>query len=131
MAEMYKVVVRGFDIKLNQILEGKVYDYRLHKYHNPVKAKGDSICIKAIKGQLKGVHITKPCIIHYHFYVKDVWDADGNISAFWKCYLDALQKAGVIENDSYKFVGYPRLDSYQIDKNDPRVVTLIEVLEDK
>lgn len=125
----YKVVVRGFNIRLNKILDGKTYNYRTKKYINPVKLKGDALCIKAIKGQLKGVKIDKPVVIHYHFYAPDAWDADGIISAFLKCYLDALQKAGVIQNDSFRFVSYPRIDSYQIDRDDPRVVTIIEVVE--
>ena len=125
----YRVVVRGFDIRLNKIIEGNVYDYRAKKYRNPTKMKGDAICIKAIKGQLKGVHITKPVVIHYKFYAPDGWDADGIISAFLKCYLDALQKAKVIDGDSFRFVSYPRIDGYEIDRNDPRVETIIEVEE--
>lgn len=126
-----KCVVRGFEvnkrwIRLNKIIDGKTYNYRTKKYQNPIKTKGDAICIKAIKGQLKGVKIDKPCVIHYNFYAPDEWDADGVISAFLKCYLDGLQKAGVIQGDSFKYVSYPRIDSYQIDRNDPRVVTFIE-----
>lgn len=129
----YKVVVRNFTIsnkwiRLNHILDGKLYDYRTKKYKNPIKIKGDSICIKAIKGQLKNVQIDRPVVIHYNFYAPDEWDADGIISAFLKCYLDGLQKANVIKGDSYKFVSYPRIDSYQIDRKDPRVETWIEVV---
>lgn len=126
----YKCVVRGFDIKLNKLLEGKIYDRRTKKWHNPVKSKGDSICMKAIYGQLKGVHIERPVVIHYYFYAPDAWDADGVISAFWKCFLDALQKTKVIQNDSFKYVGYPRIEHYEIDRKDPRVVVILECADE-
>lgn len=126
----HKVVVKGFDVNLNKILAGRIYDYRTKKYHNPVKAKGDACCIKAISGQLKGVHIENPIIPHYYFYVKDRrGDRDGIVSAFMKCFLDGLQKAKVIRNDGWNDVLTPQIEIMTVDKDNPRIIVILEEVE--
>ena len=63
----YKIIIKGFDSGLNELINGHLYDYRTKKYRNAVKNKNDDICCKQIKfcRELKGVHINKPIVIRY------------------------------------------------------------------
>ena len=68
---IYKLTVYGFDSGLNELLAGRMYDFRTKKYRNPVKNKNDLICQKAINEHMKGVKIDKPIVIGYKFFCKD------------------------------------------------------------
>ena len=130
----YRVVIENknhtFPIKgLNELLGGRMYNFRTKKYHNPVKADNDKKCLIAIKKYLKGVHIDKPIKCVFHIYTADKRHDRGNLcSAVEKSFLDALQTAKVISNDGWDDV----LDSVfhtEVDTENPRVVVEIEVLE--
>lgn len=130
----YKVVIKGVDsifpLKgLNELLESRLYNPRTKKYHNPVKTFNDRVCLKAIKKCLPSVHIDKPVRCTYHIYTADKRHDRSNLySAIEKSFLDALQIAKVIRNDDWDDV----LDSVfhtEVDKENPRVVVEIEVLE--
>lgn len=122
----YKVVIRNYDFNLNKLLDGKVYDYRTKRYRNPVKAKGDSVCMKNIFAQMRGVHIDRPIVIHYNFYCKNKKMDKMNIfSACDKSFEDALQKCKVIKNDGWNEIRNVTHDFF-VDVNDPRVVIIIE-----
>lgn len=72
--------------------------------------------------------IVEPIVISYHFYEPDRRRDCGNIFAFaQKVIEDALQDAGILRNDSQKWVrGYKDI-KYDVDKNNPRIeVTLWE-----
>lgn len=126
----YRVVIKGFDINLNKLLAGRMYDYRTKKYRNSIKNKGDNICARSIKSQMHNVHIKKPIVCHYYFYVKDKrQDRDGIISAFMKCFLDALQKCKVIQNDGWNDVLTPVIEVMEVDKANPRIEVEIEVVK--
>ena len=56
---------------LNELLNGRIKDYRTKKYRNPVKIKNDAICRKAIRSQLKGIKITTPIVCTYNIYAKN------------------------------------------------------------
>ena len=43
------MTVKGFKSGLNELLSGKIYDYRTKKYRNPVKNRNDALCAKFIK----------------------------------------------------------------------------------
>lgn len=111
---------------LNELLNGKTYNYRTRKYVNPVKAKNDSVCIKCIYAQLKNVKLKTPIKCHYHIYTKDKRHDRGNVySAVEKSFLDALQKCGCLKNDGFNDV----LDSTfytEVDSKRPRVEIIIE-----
>lgn len=129
----YHVTVKGFKSGLNELISGKVYDYRTKKYRNPVKNKNDGLCVKFIKlsKDLIGVHIDKPVIIHYSFYCENkMHDRMNTASAFIKSFEDALQKCGIIKNDGYDDVLTPTLE-FSIDKQNPRVEVVIEEVEDE
>lgn len=130
----YKVTIsksnKAFPIKgLNELLAGRMYDYRTRKYHNRVKADNDRVCCVAIRRDLKGVSIAKPIKCTYYIYAPDKRHDRGNLySATEKSFLDALQQCKVIKNDGFDDV----LDSVfhtTVDKAFPRVEVIIEEME--
>ena len=130
----YKVVIvnskRTFPIKgLNELLSGRLYNFRTKKYHNPVKAENDKTCLKAIKKYMPNVKIDKPIKYTYWIYAENKRHDRGNLCcAVEKSFLDALQLAKVISNDGWDDV-YDSEFHTDIDKENPRVEVAIEVME--
>lgn len=131
---IYKVVIskanKTFPIKgLNELLAGRIYNFRTKKYHNPVKAENDKICLRAIKKHIGNVKIEKSIQCTFFIYAQDKRHDRGNLtSACEKSFLDALQTAKVIKNDGFDDV----LDSIfhtEVDKNNPRIVVEIKEVE--
>ena len=130
----YRVVITNssgtFPIKgLNELLGGRMYNFRTKKYHNPVKSANDAICVRAIRKYMRGVKIDKPIQCTYWIYAQDKRHDRGNLSAaVEKSFLDALQTANVISNDGFDQV----LDSIfhtAVDRYNPRIEVEIEVIE--
>ena len=130
----YRVVIANykgtFPLKgLNELLGGRMYNFRTKKYHNPVKCENDRLCLVAIRKYLRGVHIDKPIQCKFWIYAQNKRHDRGNLcSATEKSFLDALQQAKVISNDGWDDV----LDSVfhtSVCKTDPRVEVEIEVIE--
>lgn len=130
----YKVVIsksnRTFPIKgLNELLAGRMYDYRTKKYHNKVKTDNDKVCCVAIRKYLNGVKLKTPIRCTYHIFAQDKRHDRGNLaSATEKSFLDALQEMKVIKNDGFDDV----LDSTfitELDRINPRIVVEIEEME--
>ena len=130
----YRVVIKNknntFPIKgLNELLGGRMYNFRTKRYHNPVKADNDKKCLLAIRKYLKGVHIDKPIKCVFHIYTADKRHDRGNIyTAVEKSFLDALQTAKVISNDGWDDVMDSEFHT-QLDKSNPRIEDLIKVME--
>ena len=130
----YKVMIdkknNTFPLKgLNELLSSRLYNPRTKRYTNPVKTSNDRTCLKAIKKCLPSVHIDKPIKCTFYIYVADKMHDRGNLySAIEKSFLDALQIAKVIKNDGWDDV-YESVFHTNIDKENPRVVVEIEVLE--
>ena len=130
----YKVVIsktnKTFPIKgLNELLAGRMYDYRTKKYHNKVKSDNDRVCCVAIRRDLKGVTLKTPIRCTYYIYAQDKKHDRGNVYAsLEKSFLDALQQKKVIKNDGYDDV----LDSVfhtDLDRLNPRIEVIIEEVE--
>lgn len=130
----YKVVIfkrnKTFPIKgLNELLAGRMYDYRTKKYHNRVKSDNDKVCRLAIQKYMRGVKIDKPIRCTYMIYAGDKRHDRGNLAcAVEKSFLDALQEMKVIKNDGFDNV----LDSTfhtEVDKFNPRIEVIIEEVE--
>ena len=130
----YKVTIsksnKAFPIKgLNELLAGRMYDYRTKKYHNRIKADNDRVCCLAIRRDLKGVKLKTPIKCTYYIYAPDKRHDRNNLeSATTKSFLDALQQCKVIKNDGFDDV----LDSVfhtTVDKAFPRVEVIIEEME--
>lgn len=130
----YKVVITNakhtFPIKgLNELLNGRLYNFRTKKYHNPVKAENDKVCLRAIKKYMPNVHITKPIKCSYMIYAKDKRHDRGNIyTSVEKSFLDSLQAAKVISNDGWDDVLDGEFHT-MIDKENPRVEVYIDVMK--
>jgi len=124
----YNLTIVGYNSGLNEVLNGRMYDFRCRKYRNPVKQENDKICCNGIRfaKELRGVHIHEPIIIHYKFYVANKRRDRMNVaSAFDKSFEDALQLCQVIHNDGWDDV-YGATYEFHIDKNNPRVEICIE-----
>jgi len=128
---MYKLTVKGFKYGLNAVLSGFKYDFRSKRYFNNEKRDNDYICIDSIRrSDIRKVKLKKPIVIHYHIFWKDKRSDRMNIaSAFDKSFQDALQKTGVLENDSWKHVINATFD-FDVDRENPRVEIVIEELNE-
>lgn len=130
----YKVVIsksnKTFPIKgLNELLAGRIYDYRTKRYHNRVKSDNDKVCCAAIKRDLKGVKLNTPIRCTYYIYAQDKRHDRGNLySATEKSFLDALQLCKVLDNDSWDKC-YDGVFHTDLDRVNPRVEVIIEELE--
>ena len=62
-----------------------------------------------------------PVSLIYHFYCKDKRQDKRNVIFVVKFIEDALQAAGIIENDGWKWLDYPEADGFFVDKTNPRV----------
>lgn len=129
----YRVVIRNangtFPLKgLNELLGGRMYNFRTKKYHNPVKAENDKVCRMAIKKYLKGVKFDKPIQCTYWIYAKDKRHDRGNLYNVDKSFLDALQQENKIQNDGWKEVE-DSIFHTAVDEFNPRIEVEIEVIE--
>lgn len=73
--------------------------------HKGGKAKRDNelLVISCIRHQLRGIHITDPVLIYYHFYEKDMRrDGDNIVSCGAKFIQDSLTKTQVLQEDNRK-----------------------------
>lgn len=133
---MYRVVVKGYDSGLNELLQAqnKRWDSRLKKLivSNPEKLKNDRLCERAIRSQLRGVRIESPVFMRYTFYVPNKkHDRSNTFSGFIKSWEDALQHCKVIENDSYDCVLDPQIKFF-VDRQNPRIeIEIVEVIKEK
>lgn len=127
----YKVVIsnqkKTFPIKgLNELLNGRLYNHRTRKYHNPVKQENDKTCLRAIKKDMFGIQINKPIKCTFWIYAQDKRHDRGNLSsACEKSFLDALQLAKVLRSDGFEYV-YDSVFYTSIDRDNPRVEVEIE-----
>lgn len=131
---IYRVVIPSgknntFPLKgLNELLGGRMYDFRTKKYRNPVKTANDRVCCVCIKRDLKGVKLKTPIKCTYHIYAPDKRHDKNNLeSATSKSFLDALQQCGCIKSDGFDYVDDSVFRTV-VDKNFPRIEVLIEEL---
>ena len=130
----YKVVISSVDRifpldGLNELLNNRLYNPRTKKYNNSVKERNDKACLKAIKKHMPNVKIDKPIKCTYWIYAENKRHDRGNLCcAVEKSFLDALQLAKVISNDGWDDV-YDSEFHTDIDKENPRIEVVIEVME--
>ena len=130
----YKVVITNakhtFPIKgLNELLSGRLYNFRTKKYHNPVKSANDRVCCVAIRRDLKGVKLKTPIRCTYYIYAQDKRHDRGNLySATEKSFLDSLQSCNVLANDSWDMC-YDGVFHTDLDRANPRIEVVIEESE--
>lgn len=130
----YKVTIsktnKTFPIKgLNELLAGRMYDYRTKKYQNKVKSDNDRVCCVAIRRDLKGVKLKTPIRCTYYIYAQDKRHDRGNLySATEKSFLDALQSCKVLANDSWDMC-YDGVFHTDLDRSNPRIEVIVEEIE--
>ena len=130
----YKVTIsksnKTFPIKgLNELLAGRMYDYRTKKYHNKVKSDNDRVCCVAIRRDLKGVILKTPIRCTYYIYAQDKRHDRGNLySATEKSFLDALQSCKVLANDSWDMC-HDGVFHTDLDRSNPRIEVIVEEIE--
>lgn len=130
----YKVIISNakhtFPIKgLNELLNGRLYNFRTKKYHNPVKQENDKVCRMAVHKSLRGVKLKTPIKCIYYIYVADKRHDRGNVyAAVEKSALDSLQQCNVLSSDGYDFVVDSEFHT-EVCKNNPRVELIIEEVE--
>ena len=136
----YHVTIKGirnakgyeFPIKgLNELIDGKIYNPRTRKYTNPIKNANDSICFKNIYRDLvvKKVVLKTPIRCHYKVYTQDKKHDRGNLyAAVEKSFLDALQKAKCLSNDTWDNVYDSTFESF-LERQNPRVEIDIEEVD--
>lgn len=127
----YRVVIsksnKTFPIKgLNELLSGRMYDYRTKKYHNHIKSDNDKVCCMAIRRELRGVKLKTPIRCTFYIYAQDKRHDRGNLSsAVEKSFLDALQTCHVLDNDGWDQC-FDSIFHTMLDRNNPRIVVEIE-----
>lgn len=90
---------------------------------------------KAMKDQLEGFEmIDKPIHIHYEYYAKSVTkkrapDLDNFVGAAKKFFQDAMVNHKLIEDDNVHFIKSSSEIYMGIDKENPRIVAKITVLD--
>lgn len=129
---IYKVVINKKYFSGNRPMLG-LNEYlsacaRHPKNGGRIKRDGMNICALAIRTQLRRVKIQNPIILNYRFYEYDRKRDLGNLLAFTdKCFEDALQECGVIQNDGQKYVKGISSGEVIIDKANPRIE--VEIME--
>ena len=130
----YRVVIsksnKVFPIRgLNELLAGRMYNFRTKKYHNTVKASNDKVCLCAIRKYMPKVKIDKPIRCTFYIYAQDKRHDRGNLSsATEKSFLDALQQAKIITNDGFDNVMDSRFFT-EVDRSNPRIEVVIEEID--
>ena len=129
----YRVVIsksnKTFPIKgLNELLAGRMYDYRTKKYHNRVKSDNDKICRLAIKKYLKDVRFDKQIRCIYNIYAPDKRHDRQNLYSVDKSFLDALQQCKCLKNDGWSECADSVFNTY-LDAVNPRIEVVIEEVE--
>ena len=92
-----------------------------------LKVHAQDQILLAIRKQLKGVRITQPVWLEYHWIEPNRKRDKDNISFAAKYVQDTLVKAGVLHNDGWHNV-IGATHKYAVNKEYPRVVVLIKEL---
>lgn len=110
-------------------------DYTAANRTNPykggrMKQENEDTVIWSIRQQLRGVHITKPVIIHYKFYEKNKRrDKDNILSCAMKFIQDSLVKCKVLKDDGWEEIANFTHEFY-VDKENPRIEVTLEEIDE-
>jgi len=98
--------------------------YRNRYVANNMKAKAEERIVEAVKSQ--GVcRFDKPVKIGIAWYEPNARKDCDNVAFAKKFIQDALVKAGVLEDDSRKYVAGYLGEEFPVDKDNPRVVVTL------
>lgn len=119
---------------LNELLKGErvTFGSRNHfstKGHN-IKKEWQTATMWAIRKQLGRVKATPPVDIHYVYYEPKRNRDKGNIHGFaQKIIEDAMQDAGLINNDNWQWIRHFTAEFY-VDAKNPRIEVIVEEVRD-
>ena len=131
---VYTFTIKGRLPDLNDYLQAervtrRTQNGKLFTKGAEMKKQWQKYIITYIRKDLRGVKITKPVIIHYHYYEPNARRDYGNIHAVAQKFVeDALQIAKVLVNDNQKYVKGFTAD-FEVDASNPRIVIDIEEVE--
>lgn len=119
----HKFVILGRLDALNEYTSANRTNYRVG---GRMKHDNEETIMWAIRQQLRGLHITRPVIIHYTFYeLNKLRDKDNILSCAMKFIQDSLVKTKVLKND-----GWSEIENFthqfRVDKKNPRIEVLLE-----
>lgn len=120
----YKLIIKGRMAGMNEVVEANRVNWA-----KGAKLKNDETLIVALtaKAQLRGVKIIKPVLVDISWFEQNSKRDIDNIASGVKFILDGLVQAGVLKNDSQKYV-VGLVNKFYVDKDNPRVeVKLVEI----
>lgn len=120
----YNLTIKGRLAGLNEIVSAN----RTHWAKGAkLKEHETSLVMWNAKIHLRGVKIIKPIILEIDWFEQNSKRDIDNIASGVKFILDGLVQAGVLKNDSQKYV-VGLVHKFYVDKDNPRVeVKLVEV----
>lgn len=123
MQTEYKVTIPGEFPSLNQFIAANRTKPILG---NKMKQESQIYIKVFLREQMRGVSITEPIYITYHFYCKNKKrDLDNISSYFHKVFQDSLVDLKIIPNDGWNnIIGFS--DLFYIDKEDPRIEVVLK-----
>jgi Holliday junction resolvase RusA-like endonuclease len=121
----YKFIIPG---RLQGLNEYTSANRRNPRAGAEVKRDCETLVIYMIRQQLRGLHISKPVLIYYHFYEPDRRrDNDNVLSCASKFVQDSLVKTQVLAEDNQECIHRFYFDT-DVDQQNPRIeVTLTEL----
>ena len=128
----YKMTIKGAHWGKNRVTPGwndKLAEHNKH-YQRGAKVEKDmiSVYLNFIRLQMRGVKIDKPISITYTHYEADLRRDLGNIGFIDKPFEDALQIAGIIQNDNLSCVQEIHHVFGGVDKLNPHIDIIIKEL---
>lgn len=94
-----------------------------------VKKDNDTIVSFEILHQLNGAQVQNPVFIDFLWVEKDRRRDPDNVASGKKYILDALVRSGVLKDDTQRYIrGFT--DSFEVDKDNPRIEVLIREIKD-
>lgn len=124
-----------FTLPLHVIVSGSRYslnlnNYRNAHYHRSNKAKVEYKRI--ISSQFEGLNQVGKISVSYEYWAKanNHPDLDNFTSVNKKFFQDAMVELGFIEDDNVSFIGYTSERYMGIDKNNPRIIAKVNVLDE-
>ena len=129
----YKIVIPGQMPNLNDYLSAERIKFKTmygktNTKGNEMKQKWTHYSIVYIRKSVRGLKIEKPVKLYYKFYEPNVKRDLDNIASFaMKVIQDSLVKAGVLQNDGWKWIkGFDC--EFDVDARNPRIeITITEV----
>ena len=114
---------------LNEFLEQTKRHNGRHFRGNDMKRGYEAQILYCIPLAIRHLHHERRCKVSFDFYeMNKRRDPDNIVAVAHKFILDALVRADVISNDTWKYIkGFT--DEFYIDRENPRIEVTIEFLE--